>query len=896
MNSKKNPSNKSLKNWRTNNMKILDLKLQAFGPFLNEQHIPFSLLNDKGMFLINGPTGTGKTSIFDAIVYALYGKGSGKDRDDGKSLRSDFAKEDMETYVDLTFEANGQRYRVVRKPSYQRKKNRGEGYTSTNPVAELYLPGDIVISKPKEVDDKIINDILFIDRDQFKNIALLAQGEFTELVIASSRDRAKILEHIFQKEIYEKFQDKIIELFKDADRQKGEKISALNTLIAQVEDGETILGYQEALQEPSNVPDFIANLMEYISKLSEEEKTKKEVVDNLRKVYEESFKKLESLKQNNTQVEKYLKAKAEQEELLKRKDEIEELKKKVDIQQEVDGLSPFFSQLENLKKELDDYQKQIDGLKAESQRILEESKWLEENKEKYESTKKEIETLSLVVNDLKKVISQIGVLNNEKQLIQQKEGVFATNFKDFQEKERKFLELRNRFFASFSYNLAQELKDGKPCPVCGSTSHPHPAESSNPVDEVTYKQEENRYNTLKENIEKQRSDLSNMKSAFQVKIDGFINTLKESGYPEADRDFIFNGVVNTIFEEKDKELIKLKKFISDFEERNKKLSSDKAKLEEKTNGLNGLVKTTKEKIEGVEKSINDKFTFNQVLKTLETYLEFSKNKIDAKKAKEEIDRYNQKLIVADTIIKGTSKELIEAGSVDLSALVEATNEKDNAYKEAQTQLNSLDNKIKNLNKNADAINKVYLDCKDLIFKYSSLSELMRTATGKNRLNLNFKMYILADYFDKIIIQANKRLYKITNGRYRLVRRNDVKGGGLQGLDLNVFDLETGKDRPASSLSGGEKFVSALSMALGLSDIIETNHALIQMESIFIDEGFGSLDENYLDMAMKALESLKEDNKTVAIISHVEKLKEYIPDGLEVNKDKVGSKVTLKQNI
>ena len=185
-----------------------------------------------------------------------------------------------------------------------------------------------------------------------------------------------------------------------------------------------------------------------------------------------------------------------------------------------------------------------------------------------------------------------------------------------------------------------------------------------------------------------------------------------------------------------------------------------------------------------------------------------------------------------------------------------------------------------------------------IEKYVSLNELSKVSNGFNSKKISFKMYILADYFDKIINQANKRLKKISNGRYMLIRRgpDNFKGGGTQGLELDVYDIETGKNRPASSLSGGEKFVSALSMALGLSDIIETNHALIQVESIFIDEGFGSLDEIYLDMAMKALESLKDENKTIAIISHVEKLKEYIHDRLEVSKDVVGSKVSIKENI
>ena len=226
-----------------------------------------------------------------------------------------------------------------------------------------------------------------------------------------------------------------------------------------------------------------------------------------------------------------------------------------------------------------------------------------------------------------------------------------------------------------------------------------------------------------------------------------------------------------------------------------------------------------------------------------------------------------------------------------------TNAKKGVYDALNAEANALDNKVNNLKHNVASIQEKYDECKAIIEKCTSLTELAKTTNGSNRMKLSFRMYILADYFDKIIVQANHRLTKITNGRYKLVRSDDLrKGNALQGLDLDVYDIETGKERPASSLSGGEKFVSALSLALGLSDIIETNHALIQVESIFIDEGFGTLDDTYIDMAMKALESLKQDNKTVAIISHVEKLKTYIPDSLVVSKAEVGSTIKLESKM
>ena len=877
-------------------MKILDLKLQAFGPFVKEQHIPFSVLNDKGLFLINGPTGTGKTSIFDGIVYALFGKGSGKDRDDGKSMRSDYAKEDMETYVDLLFEANGQQYRIIRKPAYERKKARGEGTTWTNPVAELHMPDGTIISKPTEVDNKIINEILFINHKQFKNIALLAQGEFTELVTASSKDRAKILEHIFQKEIYDDFQERVKNLFSEVSNEKNSVISSVNTLLAQVEGGEEIIGYNEALGDPSNIPDFINNVNELINKLDGDKKVKEASTEELRKIYEEALKKLESIKHDNEQIAKYLNAVKEQEELIKKKDEIEGLRKQIELQQEIDSLSPYVSQLENLNKDLTNFNKQIKDLKIEAKRLEKESDWVKDNKEKYDTLHEKIDTLNVTVTNLKKILSQIGELVSENHVIKQKESQFASDFADFEEKERQFLELRNRFFASFSYNLAQQLEEGKPCPVCGAIHHPELAHSSDPVDELTYKQEETRYNRIKSDIENRRNALAGLKAAFTARLDGVIQVIKESGYPEADYEFIRQNQIGVIYEQKNNELLAIKKFCLQYEERETQLAKDKVKFEERTTSLANSVDNTQKKISEVKEIIDSKLIENKIIKTLELFYEHSKKKVFVQTLKNAIEKYEQRVTIVRTIIENTPAQLIEIGSVDESGLVEDTNNKQNAYKESQTQLNDLDTKIKNLVKSVSSINQAYLKCKDVIYKYQSIAELYKTSSGGNRLKLSFKMYILADYFDKIIVQANKRLSKITNGRYHLVRRNDVKGGGVQGLDLDVFDLETGKDRPAASLSGGEKFVSALSMALGLSDIIETNHALIQMESIFIDEGFGSLDENYLDMAMKALESLKEDNKTVAIISHVEKLKEYIPDGLEVSKAEIGSKVTLKQNI
>ena len=883
-------------------MKILDLKLKAFGPFLKEQHIDFTELNDKGMFLINGPTGTGKTSLFDAIVFALYGKGSGKDRDDGKSLRSDFAKDEEITYVDLTFEANGQIYRIYRQPPYMRKAKKGGGLTPEAAKAELYMPDGSVISKPKDVDDKIVNEIVFINRDQFKSVALLAQGEFTELITATSKDRAAILEHIFQKEIYDDFQRKINELSKKAEDDKNAVISSVNTLINKVEGGEEIIGYSESLADPSNIPTFIENVKELIKKLKEEAKEKHKLTEAAQKEFTDANSKLTALQTSNKQIKSYLDALTKLEELKKKEPVMELSKKLMENQIEIDALKPLFNQLNTLNKTISTGEKDIKEAKEKLDNIKNIKKWLTDNKTIYEDSKATIIKLSGIITSLNNIVKEKKNLINESKKVEGLEKDYNKDFELYREQEKAFIDLKNRFFASSSYNLAQILEDGKPCPVCGSVHHPNKAHAINPVSEADYKQAEKKYNESTNNLSEQKNKLDSSKAALQAKENTLVETLKKNGFDDADKDFIYSNKLEEEIKKLEEQLEKAKSFVNDYETKEKQITSDESRYNQIIQSAEKTVSEAKGALKKLETDISEKLETNIHVKTKEEYVkrtsgEGAKLVPNVDKIKKDLELFEKEKTSAQAIVDNTPKELVEKGNVDEAALLEETRTKKLAYDDLNKEENELNNKINNLERDVKSISEAYDKCKNTIVRYSSLNELARTANGANRMKLSFKMYILADYFDKIIIQANHRLSKITNGRYKLVRRDALgKGNAQQGLDLDVYDVETGKERPASSLSGGEKFVSALSMALGLSDIIETNHALIQVESIFIDEGFGSLDENYLDMAMKALETLKDDNKTVAIISHVEKLKEYIPDGLEVQKADVGSKVVFKANI
>lgn len=881
-------------------MKLLTLKFQAFGPFVKEQVIDFTVLNDKGMFLINGPTGTGKTTIFDAITYALFGKGSGEDRDDGKSLRSDFAKEDDITYVDLVFEANGQTYHIYRQTPRKRKKQKGEGFTEESGKVDLYLPDGSVISKVKDVDNKIVNEILFMTRDQFKSVALLAQGEFTKLITADSKSRAAILEHIFQKEIYNKFQEKVTAISKNAESEMNAVTSSVNTLIEKLEGGETIPGYAEAKENPSNIPSFLNNVAEKIEELKKEHEEAKKQKEDADKDFQKSSNKLNALRTNNQQVNNYLKAFEKLEELAKQEPQIISLKKEMEVQVEINALKPFFDQIDSLNKTIKTNEDLIENAKKELLKVEETKKWLGDNEEKYKVAKKRVDELIRIIPTLEQIIQDKEDLLKDKKSLDKQQKKYEDEVSLNKEQETKFNSIKERFFASSSYNLAKALEEGKPCPVCGSIHHPNKAHNADPVSEAEYKQAEEDMNQSNQELTELKSALDKVIAAFNQKEEGLIKALVNNGYENTNKELLYSDKVEEEVENLKQEQTGKKALIFQYEKLDKQVTALEPQHKQAIESANTAINTAKEQIKKVEGDIKEKLDSNTHIKTKEQYAEKIANQgvsLHVEKAKEKIDTFNDERTSAQAIIKNTPNELVSQGKVDEASLVEETNNKKAIFDASSTAENTLGNTIKNLEKDVKSIKEKYDECEEVISKCTSLVELAKTANGFNRMKLSFKMYILADYFDKIIVQANHRLTKISNGRYRLVRSDDLrKGNAQQGLDLDVFDLETGKERPASSLSGGEKFVSALSLALGLSDIIETNHALIQVESVFIDEGFGTLDENYLDMAMKALESLKQDNKTVAIISHVEKLKSYIQDSLVVKKADVGSTIVFETKL
>ena len=404
-----------------------------------------------------------------------------------------------------------------------RKAKKGGGLTPEAPKAELYMPDGSVISKPKDVDDKIVNEILFINRDQFKSVALLAQGEFTELITATSKDRAAILEHIFQKEIYDEFQRKITELSKKAEDEKNSVISSVNTLINKVEGGEEIIGFAESLADPANIPTFIDNVKELIKKLKEDVKEKHKMTESAQKEFNAVAAKLTALQTDNKQIQNYLNALEKLEELSKKEKMMELSKKLMEGQIEINSLKPLFNQLDSLNKAIKTSNDEIEQAKKKLNTIKDIKKWLLDKKDTYENDKVRLIELNKIISSLSDITKDKKNLVEEKTSVANLESQYDKQFDAYKKQEKAFIDLKDRFFASSSYNLAQLLEEGKPCPVCGSIHHPDVAHASNPVSEDEYKKAEKEYNSATSKLTQQKNILDTKKAAFKTKE----NALKE---------------------------------------------------------------------------------------------------------------------------------------------------------------------------------------------------------------------------------------------------------------------------------------------------------------------------------------------------------------------------------
>ncbi len=1000
------------------------LTISAFGPYANCTQIDFSSFDQDGLFLITGPTGSGKTMIFDAITFALYGQSSGGVREKD-SFRCDHASPDALTYVELEFLLHQQSYVIKRSPKYFVSGKK----TPKQPKALLTLPDGKMIEGTKEVNNKIIQ-LLGVDDKQFKQIVMIAQGEFTKLIFSSSDDREKVLRDLFHTEIYQELEEKLKQKVKDYQVKYNQlfqrKDELKKELECQNEDYKAYLdhlhqlciveekkydekneNYQKQSQllqvqtlNNQRIEQYQKTKEKYLE-LKKQEKTYhqlKEKVDQLNQVQE-----IQVIYHQQQQLKnQYLHSKEELEKLIsKQKQKHKEFRDidllyqqlpqqeqlKLQLQQQENHLLEKITQLNQYQvdfKQKESYLQRLKELNTNKQDFISKQEKIEKRLDKDYETIQSEERLKLELKNLQesyqtihdkkiklhRLSDEYDHLNQEYDQKSDIEEQYLSLEKDLNNQKHK-LELDNQYYRYHQAGiLAKDLNDNQPCPVCGSLHHPHLAKiddhfiTNEQLDKQTQLVEQltEQYNECyrqlllkKQLIETTQKQLGRMCQELQIQEElskeTFIKELsillqEEKGmkqaYQEMDNQLKYiqklkisvnkseddlKGILQTL-EHLNQNIQELEKQVNYIEGRLDKqyaslslnqLQEDLQGIRQQLQSLNKKIKQTEmqyHQLKELSVSIDSQIqlhtkqinhTESQFNIIHEQYLEALKNfgleehflsllnEVDKKEEYNEVyQQYQIQLLSLKKQVDQLSKEVSNIQYVDLNNQKVYVNQlKEECLLQQKTLENNKMNYMMNKSR-VDEINRIDEKIEKEARDYQRYLDLAELTSGKNQSRVSLERYVLAAYFENVLMYANKIMERLSQGRYQLLRRDYAsKGRSQQGLELDVLDLESGMSRDVKTLSGGESFKAALSLALGLSQMIQNYAGGIELKTLFIDEGFGTLDSQSLDQAINCLIDIQQDDKLIGIISHVGELQDRIDHGIIVTRKDKESKITIR---
>ncbi|MED3662720.1 SbcC/MukB-like Walker B domain-containing protein [Ureibacillus terrenus] len=1016
-------------------MKPILLKMTAFGPYKDEEVIDFTKLQEKRLFVISGQTGAGKTTIFDAICFALYGYASGQDRKEPKMLRSDFADDDVHTSVEFIFEIRGKRYRVLRRLPHVKKGRK----TATGEKYELFeiLPNNEEVpaverQRVSDINQKL-EEIIGLTYDQFCQIVMLPQGEFRRLLTSKSDEKEEILRKIFKTERFIKMADKLEEKKREMERKLNEAQALKNSYINQIAGAlpERESPLFSALSKDSNIYQILDGLAEeqkfYQEKIREDEHKYREAY----RKYQEKYEIYVAEKKLNEEIEAYEKKKEQLMQLRSRQDHYEQMKETIDAANRAIRISPLYSrmmELENEKTVLEQKMKDATGQLDEAKRtfalaeecfkreadledereranerviqleklvplyeqmneqlklvekLLKEKNELQtqlhllENhiKEKNEAIKQEMDIIEQLEEDTESLSELLEEQRRLKEIVDTYSKYHETGLKvrelekewekaaaTYEKIQKDYIREEEKWLNNQAAMLAAKLKPGMPCPVCGSTEHRiEHKEMDDGVELMELKQlkaaldeaQQKRYAAMAK-LDSKRQMLKEIEQTLMERsapIDGqqiFFNRLREveealhekerkkeelsnskkqlkllqkekeeieEQYKETEREYNESNEKytqeNTILEQQRKNIPKelssfsllqealqqamsvkqklkesWEKAQKDYQEANKQLATS----EEAVKQISGQAKSVQEKLQKAK----DEFIAGLVQAQFATIDEF----LLAKRPQQEIDElekmyedFMKELHLLEIQVEEDEEKFKGKAKADLTKSEKELEDLKSGYEKALDILNYSKACEKHCIDFAEKLERIADEIFQMEEKANQIIHLYNLIRGQNSKRISFERYVQMGYLELITEASNLRLKNLSNGQYYLQVSDRVESHGrASGLGLDVYDAYTGQARDVKTLSGGEKFNASLSLALGMADVIQSYQGNVNIETLFIDEGFGSLDEESLMKAIDTLIELQKTGRMIGVISHVEELKSAMPAVLQVEKKKEG---------
>ena len=863
--------------------------MRAFGPYAGETVIDFEKLQGRHLFLICGPTGAGKTTILDAMCYALYGKTSG-DRT-GEKMRSDYADSSERTEVIFDFMLGDKTYRATRSPAQMVDKKRGSGQTLAAMQASLSeLEDGKEINTLRTGIEEAAGKLIGLNADQFCQVILLPQGDFRKLLVAKADEREAILKQLFKTQRFSEFKDRLKDRLDAKVREKMEKQTREDQILSTA-------GAADEKQLASIVEEAEKSLQEAVETTRKQEKESNE--------FREVYQKETALMGHFTELEKALKQDAA---LKNEEGRMKEMEASLSLIRSARELAPYFVQLDGITREGKQEAVKLKTARADMETYARLNETLEKRiqeldamKEKREEERKTALKMQDLVPKAKLYGAAVQALKNAKNALSRAEeetkrlqAAAEAARKARDEQKEKADAVRKSYIDGQAFLLAEGLEDGVPCPVCGAIHHPAPARGGDHVAKAEdveraqkeYERASAAYDRANDAKEKHSTGAYAKAVSDHAKADAQMKTLEE--IPEAYRDPKYLEAESTRLltdirkweQDKETAAAQLRKAGAD-------LSASQAACRNAEERREELVKKYRE-TESVLKEASDKAGFQ----SLDECKEWYKKKDTEESVRKTLEQYRADRKSTEERIKAEEQETAGKERPDMLALNEKSKALQDQLKKASERAAALKERTETLQKAVSDARAIEKELEDLRKEEGLIRGLYDLTSGK-KTRITLERYVLGTLLDDVANAANLRLLSMSRRRYSLHRMTDESGLGKGGLSLEVSDSFTGRSRPANTLSGGETFLASLSLALGLADVVQSRQGGVRLDTMFIDEGFGTLDPDSLNSAMNTLIDLQNTGRMVGIISHVPELEERIDARLRVTPAEKGSKAEFE---
>ncbi|MGR5435927.1 AAA family ATPase [Vibrio owensii] len=1014
-------------------MKPIKLTMQAFGPFAQTETIEFDKLGTNPLFLINGPTGSGKTSILDAICFALYGETTGNERQ-GIQMRCDMAAPTLLTEVTLEFSLHGKSYRVIRSPEQEAPKARGEGMTVRKHTAALYEITDeekLITSKTTQVKTEVTN-IIGLNETQFRQVMVLPQGKFRELLLATSKEREEIFGQLFQTDIYKKIEyalkDKASAIskakdeydnqirgalqvagvsseaelteqrealsvqFESVQKQEQESLAQLNAVKTELQKAEALSNEfkkreqaEIALKRHLEQSDAVSSRQLQLDNAKKASKVELPYVtlQNASKQTQELEQKVAKLSQDLTVANDAVKSKEGA--LQTAKEQAAQLPKLTEQQYQLEGMKGKLVEKSELEKAINagltqksEFEVTLNKYIALKEKLTLEAQQGQKSLDQARVDVVSIGSVEAEIKQQQRLMQDLQKLTGLNQELAKLDALTPSKQASVDQAKARYVELqRSADTLELSWHnaqaavLAQRLQAGEMCPVCGSVEHPQPAQFVG--EEVTKEQVQRARNAEREG-QVVLNQLNNQLEQHNIAVGQYKQQIEQLSVELGQNALMDLSALQASMQQLNERLqqlssINLVQLEQSVNELNQRCVTGEGKISDLQNQMaanESTVKVNQEQLAKLSASLDAKYSslevleqdivaiqkqiaelnatfeaaqnhlqqavlaktniesqlttnqqwLNEALERLNTAktdwaqalqasafedeAQFLASKVDEAEMQvwqQEIDAFKQTQIKLEQTLADLNSTLKDLVLPDLEEHNVKLNSIQQGYVEARNQLDSTRSLFERLEKVRNDIATLHDKNTKLEDEYKVFGTLYDVASGKTGSRISLHRFVLGVLLDDVLIQASQRLSLMSKGRYILARKTEgFKGAAGRGLDLVVEDSYTGKTRDVATLSGGESFMAALALALGLSDVVQSYSGGIRLDTLFIDEGFGSLDPESLDLAIQTLVDLQQTGRMIGVISHVSELKEQMAKRIDVEPSRLGSTVSVKSQM